>query len=170
MPRTDQIAEVPRGSAQLRLCVPVDPKMARVVRDQIRDFATGLGIAGADLIDFVTAIGEALANALVHARATAPIEISAWMGDGDQLCATVRDNGVGFTAPVAVAERTPLPDQFAECGRGMAIMRCCTDRFSVESEPGKGTVVTLARYLRRKSRENRPLSSRTKSRDSHDLG
>lgn len=155
MTRPSEPAGAPCDGPGLRLCVPVDPKMARLVRDQITDFATGLGIIDADLIDFITAIGEALANALVHAKATDPIEISAWITKGNQLCATVRDNGIGFATAPAVVERAPLPDGFAECGRGMPIMRRCTDTFSIESEAGKGTVVRLARYLRRQSRDNR---------------
>jgi len=36
----------------------------------------------------------------------------------------------------------------AERGRGLPIMRRYTDSLSVRSAPGKGTSITLARYVR----------------------
>ncbi len=41
-------------------------------------FARTQNIEERDITDFVTAIGEALANAIEHAHTTEPIEIVAW--------------------------------------------------------------------------------------------
>ena len=55
--------------AHLRLRVPPTRKWARYVREQIVAFASALGIVDVELGDFVTAIGEAMANAMVHSGA-----------------------------------------------------------------------------------------------------
>jgi stage II sporulation protein AB (anti-sigma F factor) len=107
-------------------------------------YAQTQGIERRDVDDFVAAIGEAFANAIEHAHTREPIEISAWLLDEDHLFASVRDHGVGF----APAEQA-LPEGYAERGRGLPIMRRCADVLRVHSAPGRGTRVTLGRYVRR---------------------
>lgn len=134
--------------ATLRLHVPPTPQHVPSAREHLVEFILGHGVDRADLVEFLTAFGEALANAVEHSRAEAPIEISCWLVETDQLVATVVDRGVGFQAKEATT-RADLPDALAERGRGLPIMRNCTDLFTVETAPGKGTVVILGRYLRR---------------------
>jgi len=134
--------------AQLRLCVQPDPKAGGYVRQAVIAFAETQGTLDDEVIDLVTAIGEALANAIEHSRTEEPIEVAAWTLGDDRLFASVRDRGVGFTA----TERTrkpALPEGFAERGRGLPIMRKCTDVFSVRTAPGEGTRVTLGCHLQR---------------------
>ena len=136
--------------AQLRLSVPPNPRLGVYVRREVLAFAETHGIAGDNVIDFVAAIGEALANAIEHARTKEPIEITAWLLGEDRLFASVADNGIGFSP----AERTissVLPEPYAERGRGLPIMRECADVFSVRSAPGQGTRVTLGCYVNRAS-------------------
>jgi anti-sigma regulatory factor (Ser/Thr protein kinase) len=136
--------------ARLRLRVPPDPQLGRYVREQIIAFASALEIPETDLADFLTALGEALANAMEHSGAREPIEVSVWLVGGDQLGATVVDRGVGFVPAGAAELAEPnLPDSFSERGRGLPIMRRCSDIFSVRSTPGKGTAVTLGRFVNR---------------------
>jgi anti-sigma regulatory factor (Ser/Thr protein kinase) len=134
--------------AQLRLSVPPNPRIGVYVRREVLGFAQNHGISGDNVIDFVAAIGEALANAIEHARTEDPIEITAWLLGEDRLFASVADNGIGFSP----AERTVssvLPEPYAERGRGLPIMRECADVFSVRSAPGQGTRVTLGCYVNR---------------------
>jgi anti-sigma regulatory factor (Ser/Thr protein kinase) len=134
--------------AQLRLCVPPDPRLGVYVRREILAFAATHGIADDDVIDFVAAIGEALANAIEHAKTSEQIEIMAWLLGENRLFASVLDKGIGFSP----AERTissVLPDAYAERGRGLPIMRECADVVSVRSAPGEGTRVTLGCYVNR---------------------
>jgi anti-sigma regulatory factor (Ser/Thr protein kinase) len=98
-----------------------------------------------DLGHFLIALGEALANAIEHARAAKPIEIECRVGP-ERIVATVRDDGVGFKGdPSAIGE---LPEASAERGRGLPMMRRCSDIFAVQSVPGQGTAVVVGRYLR----------------------
>jgi len=134
--------------AQLRLCVPPDPRLGGYVRQELMAFAELQGIDTPDVTDFVSAIGEALANAIEHAQTHESIEISAWLLGEDRLFASVRDRGIGF-APLSCERSLALPDAYAERGRGLPIMRSCTDIFSVRSAPGQGTRVTLGCYVHR---------------------
>jgi stage II sporulation protein AB (anti-sigma F factor) len=133
--------------------VPPDPKLGCYVRREIVAFTHAQGIDDDDVSDFVTAIGEAVANAIEHAHTDKPIEISAWVLN-DRLFAAISDHGVGFAA----SERTralTLPETFAERGRGLPIMRRCADIFNVRSAPGQGTRVTLGRRVHRISDQRR---------------
>jgi anti-sigma regulatory factor (Ser/Thr protein kinase) len=134
--------------AQLRLCVPPDPRLGVYVRREVLAFANMHGIADDDVIDFVAAIGEALANAIEHARTSEPIEIMAWLLGEDRLFASVLDKGIGFS-PAERSISSVLPDAYAERGRGLPIMRECADVFSVRSAPGEGTRITLGCYVKR---------------------
>ena len=133
------------NSPSLRLRVPPDARYGKFVRERLARFAAEASLTGADLREFITAIGEALANAIEHAKATDPIEISAYLVDDDIVMATVVDTGIGF-APDDTGERA-LPPTLAERGRGLPIMKSYVDLFTVRSEPGRGTAVILGRYL-----------------------
>jgi anti-sigma regulatory factor (Ser/Thr protein kinase) len=138
--------------AQLRLCVPPDPRLGVYVRHEVLAFAELHGITDDEVLDFVSAIGEALANAIEHGRPTEPIEVMAWLLGEDRLFASVLDKGVGFS-PADRSISSVLPDAFAERGRGLPIMRECADVFSVRSSPGHGTRVTLGCYVNRSANE-----------------
>lgn len=136
----------PGRDAELRLSVPPDPRQGVAVRRDVLAFAEEHNIAGDEVEDFVAAIGEALANAIEHARTSELIEISLWMSGNDRLFASVCDKGVGFsTGDRSLAAH--LPEAFAERGRGLPIMRRCSDVFTVRSAPGQGTSVTLGCFL-----------------------
>ena len=49
--------------------------------------------------------------------------------------------------PERPAAEIPLA-QLPESGRGMAVMRACMDDVTLDSEPGRGTVVTLRKRVR----------------------
>ncbi len=133
------------SEAVLNFRVPPLAHVSRIVREGVSDFACAHEVGEEDLAHFLTALGEALANAIEHAQAQRPIEIDVRLSE-DRIVATVQDNGIGFTSELAV--NPALPDPTAERGRGLPIMRRCSDIFMVKSIPGKGTAVVLGRYLR----------------------
>jgi anti-sigma regulatory factor (Ser/Thr protein kinase) len=130
-----------RPVGELRLRVPPDARLSGYVRHEVTAFTAAHGIPGTEIVDFVSAIGEAVANAVEHAHTNEPIEISAWLVN-ERLFASVRDRGIGF-APAERPQAAALPDVYAERGRGLPIMRRCSDVFNVRSAPGEGTCVTL---------------------------
>lgn len=143
------------GGATLRLRVPPDARYGKYVRERLLSFGSSFEIGESDLCEFVTAIGEALANSIEHAQTADSIEVSAWLLDGDKLIATIVDTGVGFADPPS--QNPALPPNYSERGRGMPIMKQCTDLFTVRSSPGEGTSVILGRYLRSKRPTEAPV-------------
>jgi GAF domain-containing protein/anti-sigma regulatory factor (Ser/Thr protein kinase) len=123
-------------AAPLHVAVPNEPEALAAARQEL---AAWLGRAGAgvqDVFDLTTAVGEALANAVEHARAPRerPILLDGRIDDGWAVL-TVRDHG-RWKPPVASDVR----------GFGLGLMRALTDDARVE--PGDdGTVVTLRRAL-----------------------
>ena len=139
----------------IRLQIPPDPRYARTVRDAIIGFASLHGVNTDDLESLLFAVGEALANAIEHARSAGDIEVVAEV-DTHTITARISDSGSGLTqVPPA---RMPLPDAMSEGGRGIPIMQRCADVFDIRSRPGGGTVVTLGRMLRNRSEETSAAS------------
>jgi anti-sigma regulatory factor (Ser/Thr protein kinase) len=130
----------------LSLRIPPDPRLGRTVRGQIVAFAAPLAIPPADLADFLSAVGEALANAIEHSGVHEEIDVTVWLAPDGHLVATVADRGVGFEPPAATSD-TRRPEMLAERGRGIGIMQTCSHRFSISSAPGRGTVVTIGRRV-----------------------
>jgi anti-sigma regulatory factor (Ser/Thr protein kinase) len=44
-------------------------------------------------------------------------------------------------------QQTPIA-QLPESGRGLAVMRACVDNVTLDSRPGRGTVVTMRKRIR----------------------
>lgn len=125
--------------------VPSQPWASRTVRELVIAFAERFGAGAEDLAILATALGEAVANAIEHSGTSEPIEVTCCASD-ERIIATVRDFGTGINPATASRE---IPAAHCERGRGMPIMRSCSDFFSIESEPGAGTSVVVGRYLRR---------------------
>jgi anti-sigma regulatory factor (Ser/Thr protein kinase) len=134
------------AEAVLDFRVPAKPHLARVVREGVAEFATARGVGGEDLGHFMIALGEALANAIEHGGADRPIEVEVRI-DAERIVATITDGGAGFSADLPPEPK--LPDLAAERGRGLPIMRRCSDIFAIKSEAGQGTAVVVGRYLKR---------------------
>ena len=132
------------SEAVLHLEIPPHPHLSRLVRERIGAFAAEQGVGGDELSDFLTALGEAIANAIEHARSDAPIRIECRLST-DSIQAVVEDSGVGFARP----PESGLPEPTAERGRWLPLMRSCSDIFAVNSAPGRGTAVKVGRFLRR---------------------
>lgn len=131
----------------LEVRIPPKARFGREVRRQVLSFACGFHVGREDLEEFMFALGEALANAIEHSQSSDIIEIRCSVEE-DKILATIVDSGSGFRSdPVKGAN---LPDALSERGRGLPIMRRCSDIFAVHSVPGRGTAVVLGRYFGRK--------------------
>lgn len=140
----------------LHLRIPPDPAFARTVRDAIVGFGRLHDIHENDLESLLFAVGEALANAIEHSASGEDIEIFAEVDD-DQVTATVVDHGQGLT--LIPQHPLPLPEAFAERGRGIPIIQRCTDFINVKSRPGAGTAITMGRWRRKYENTGRQNAS-----------
>lgn len=144
----------------MRVRIPPNARFSRGVRHQVLSFAGDHAISDQELEEFIFAVGEAIANAIEHSRTSDAIEVHCRIED-DKILATIVDSGAGFLSePVP---NVTLPDAFTERGRGLPIMRRCSDIFAVHSVPGRGTAVVLGRYLSRKKRDHNDQETRAAS-------
>lgn len=122
--------------------VPIEPHYGQEVRRKVLALAASRRIVEESLTDFLTALGEALANAFEHSGAqSVAVEVNV---TSTHIWACIRDSGIGFTRG---SEPPSLPDPSAERGRGFPLMQRCSDIFHVASAPGIGTSVVVGCVL-----------------------
>ena len=132
------------------------PVMRRVLGDTLR----GLGVDEESVDDILLAATEACTNVLTHGgQQVRGYEVVTSLGAvGCQI--EVADEGIGMPPPksrwVPWAGRRPSSArhelqtpiaQLPESGRGLAVMRACVDQVTLDSQPGRGTVVTMRKHI-----------------------
>lgn len=141
---------LPDRGRTLKVRIPPNARFSGNVRREVMSFAGRFELSREELEEFIFAVGEALANAIEHSRSTDVIEVRCQI-ENDKIVATVVDSGAGFRT--GTVPKVDLPDMLSERGRGLPIMRRCTDIFAVHSIPGRGTAVVLGRYLQNRRKE-----------------
>lgn len=104
-----------------------------------------------ELDDIKTAVSEAVTNAVIHGygggEGTIYIEIQVC---GREARITIRDEGVGIADIGKAMEPMYTSDPSGErSGMGFSFMEAFMDQVSVESEPGRGTAVTMTKTVGR---------------------
>ena len=135
------------------------PVMRHVLGDTLRR----LGMDDESVYDILLAATEACTNVLTHGgrQVRGYVVVTRLGAVGCQV--EVADEGVGL-APGNPARSNPAlfnpaergaPDprqtpvaQLPESGRGLAVMRACVDNVTLDSRPGRGTVVTMRKRIR----------------------
>ena len=127
------------------------PVMRRVLGDTLR----GLGMDEESVYDILLAATEACTNVLTHGgRKVRSYAVVTSLGAvGCQV--EVADDGAGLVPSNLPGRGAPEPDpqltpvaQLPESGRGLAVMRACVDNVTLDSRPGRGTVVTMRKRIR----------------------
>jgi serine/threonine-protein kinase RsbT len=128
------------------LCVPIASEVDIVVaRQQGRNLAARLGFSHGDLALIATAISELARNIVTYAR-KGEIVLRLVEGSRRGIMVVVRDQGPGI-ADVELA----MQDGFSTgggLGLGLPGARRLMDEFDIVSELGKGTTVTMKKWVR----------------------
>ncbi len=116
-------------------------------------FAALLDPTVEELCDIKTAVSEAVTNCIVHAYpdGVGNIYISAAIYETGLFKIKIRDRGCGIEDVKKAME--PLYSSLGgeRAGLGFAVMESFCDKLSVRSTPGKGTSVTLDKYIKGKA-------------------
>ncbi len=122
------------------------PVMRRVLGDTL----LGLGVDDESVYDILLAATEACTNVLTHGgrQARGYAVVTSVGAVGCQV--EVADEGAGLPPrPAAAPAPAEVPvAQLPESGRGLAVMRACVDNVTLDSRPGRGTVVTMRKHIR----------------------
>ncbi len=124
------------------------PVMRRVLGDTLRR----LGVDEESVYDILLAATEACTNVLTHGGQDLPCyAVMTSLGAvGCQVEVADEGSGVAPRDARGVAsppQETPVA-QLPESGRGLAVMRAYVDNVTLDSRPGRGTVVTLRKDIR----------------------
>lgn len=122
-------------SPLLELWLSADPRDVPGARRQAMRACTDSGLAEDDCFHLDLALGEALANAVIHGapcdadKAGPHVFLSLWRFD-QRLIIHIEDKGPGFEPP-APPYTMPVDDWGATSGRGLPLMETLTDAMVV---------------------------------------
>ena len=104
-----------------------------------------------ELDDVKTAVSEAVTNAVIHGYQEGEgIIYMELQAEGKDLTVLVRDTGVGIRDVKRAMEPMYTTDKSGErSGMGFSFMEAFMDQVLVESEPGRGTLVTMKKKIGR---------------------
>ena len=104
-----------------------------------------------ELDDVKTAVSEAVTNAVIHGYQEGEgIIYMELQTEGKELTVLVRDTGVGIRDVKRAMEPMYTTDKSGErSGMGFSFMEAFMDQVLVESEPGRGTLVTMKKKIGR---------------------
>ncbi len=118
-------------------------------RAAVAAFATQLDPTIEELGDIKTIVSEAVTNAVVHAYPDrlGEIYIKAKSYADARLVIVVRDRGCGIPDIEHARQPTFTTGGDERSGMGFTIMESFSDALSVRSSPGRGTTVTISKYI-----------------------
>ncbi|NBH72665.1 anti-sigma F factor [Clostridiaceae bacterium] len=104
-----------------------------------------------EMDDVKTAVSEAVTNAVIHGYQEGEgIIYMELQAEERQLTVMVRDLGVGIADVKRAMEPMYTTDPSGErSGMGFSFMEAFMDQVQVESEPGRGTLVTMRKKIGR---------------------
>jgi serine/threonine-protein kinase RsbW len=122
------------------------PVMRRVLGDTLR----GLGVDEESVYDILLAATEACTNVVQHSGQEVRGYAVVTSVGAVNCQVQVADEGVGTAArdPIWSDPGETAVAQLPESGRGLAVMRAFVDNVTLDSSPGRGTVVTLRKRVR----------------------
>lgn len=135
---------------QMELTFSACPQNEAFARVAIAAFAVQLNPTLPEMADIKTAVSEAVTNAIVHGYRDAEglVRMRAEYGDRRLLTVSVHDDGCGIEdITTAMQPFYSTGDGAERSGMGFCVMQTFMDAVEVESAVGKGTTVTMRKYI-----------------------
>jgi serine/threonine-protein kinase RsbW len=130
---------------RLALSLPRDAATVSVSRRILNSALAAIGVEETCRADICLALAEACANVIMHARAGAAYDVIV-STQADDCVIEVVDTGVG-SVPAPEDFPVMLPDQDAESGRGLMIIRAMTDAAHLAVSPAGGLAIRMVKRL-----------------------
>lgn len=129
--------------------IPSRSENERFARTVCAAFLIDLDPTLEEMSEIKTAVSEAVTNAIIHGYNSQDGEITITGEISERTVTyTISDNGCGITDIDKAREPlyTGKPES-ERSGMGFSIMEAFMDELKVESEPGKGTKITMTKRL-----------------------
>ena len=123
-------------------------------RAAVAAFAAQLDPTVDELAELRTAVSEAVTNAIVHAYpdTIGTVALTVQLFDNGRIRVRVRDRGCGIENVERAMEPLFTTGGEERSGLGFSVMQSFTDRLRVRSVPGRGTTVTMEKYIALRTR------------------
>lgn len=120
-------------------------------------FISQLDPAVDELADIRTAVSEAVTNCIVHAYPDrlGTVQMTVRLYENGKVTIRIRDRGCGIPDVKQAMEPLFTTGGEERSGLGFSVMQTFTDKVRVRSTPGKGTTVTLEKYITLRDREEK---------------
>lgn len=134
---------------EMRLVIPSRSANEGFARAVVASFVAQLDPAVDELADLRTAVSEAVTNCIVHAYpdTIGEVTLTARLFGNGRVVIKVRDRGCGIEDVEKAMEPLFTTGGEERSGLGFSVMESCTDKLHVASVKGRGTVVTLEKYI-----------------------
>jgi len=139
---------------EMKMVIPSLSVNEGVARSVVAAFCAQANPDAIDIADIKCAVSEAITNCIVHGyRDTiGSIYINARIYASGKLSVKIRDTGCGITDVRQAMEPLFTTGGSDRSGLGFTVMESFTDKLKVRSNPGKGTTVTLEKFIERRER------------------
>lgn len=135
---------------EVRFSIPSLSVNESVARAVVSSFLVQADPTVEELSDIRTAVSEAVTNAIVHGyrHQSGKIEITVRLLENRVIYIRIKDKGCGIADVQKAMEPlfTTAPEE-ERSGLGFSVMESFTDKLTVKSTLGKGTVVTMRKKL-----------------------
>lgn len=129
------------------ISVPSKAEYVNVVRLTTSAIASRMGFNIEEIEDIKVAVSEACTNAVKHGNHcdedVKNFDINYYV-ESDKITIEIKDNGIGFCV-----DNVEEPDLTSpkEGGLGIFIIKSLMDHVDIKSEPEKGTIMKMIKYL-----------------------
>ena len=140
---------------EMKLTFPSRSANEAFARSAVASFLSQLDPAVDELADLRTAVSEAVTNCIVHAYPDSIGSITVQMrlyADGRTVI-KIRDRGCGIPDVPQAMEPLFTTGGDDRSGLGFSVMESFTDRLRVTSRAGRGTTVTMEKYIAVRERQ-----------------
>ena len=144
---------------EMKLTFPSRSANEAFARAAVASFIAQLDPAVDELADIRTAGSEAVTNSLVHAYpdTIGSITIQVKLFASGRVVIKVKDHGCGIEDVEKAMEPLFTTGGEDRSGLGFSVMESFSDRLKVSSKKGKGTTVTLEKYIALRERKTGAL-------------
>ncbi len=140
---------------EMKLAFPSRSANEGFARAVVSAFVAQLDPAVDELADLRTAVSEAVTNCIVHAYpdTIGEIQLVVRLYATGRVVIRVRDKGCGIENVEKAMEPLYTTGGEERSGLGFSVMQSFTDKLEVRSVIGKGTVVTMEKYITLRQRQ-----------------
>lgn len=144
---------------EMKLTFPSRSANEAFARAAVASFIAQLDPAVDELADIRTAVSEAVTNSIVHAYpdTIGSITVQVKLFASGRVVIRVKDRGCGIEDVEKAMEPLFTTGGEDRSGLGFSVMESFSDRLKVSSKKGKGTTVTLEKYIALRERKTGAL-------------